>query len=103
DGEQTRDFIHVKDIIAALVHSADHPELHGTFNAGYGTSMTINDLAAQIIRLSDSPSRIVHLPERLGDVRHSRASIGKLLATGFRHVSSLEQGIAETLGFFRNR
>jgi UDP-glucose 4-epimerase len=102
DGEQTRDFIHVKDIVAALVHAAERPDLHGTFNAGYGASMTINDLAARIIRLSGSTSRIVHLPERPGDVKHSRASIDKLLATGFSHVSSLEKGLAETLASFRD-
>lgn len=103
DGEQTRDFIYVKDIIAALVHAATRPDLHGTFNVGYGTSMTVNDLAALIIRLSGSSSEIRHLPERAGDVKHSRASIDKLLDTGFHHVSSLEQGIAETLDFFRPR
>ena len=46
DGEQTRDFIHVKDIVAALVHAATRPDLHGTYNVGYGTSMTVKDLAA---------------------------------------------------------
>lgn len=103
DGEQTRDFVHVKDIVAALVHVATRPDLHGTYNVGYGTSMTVNELAALIIRLSGSSSEIRHLPERAGDVKHSRASIDRLLATGFHHVSSLEQGIAETLDFFRPR
>lgn len=100
DGGQTRDFIHVRDIVAALVHAATHPDLTGTLNVGYGTSMTVNELAARIIRLAGSSSKIIHLPERPGDVRHSRASIGKLLATGFRHVSSLDQGLTETLAFF---
>lgn len=97
DGEQTRDFIHVKDIVAALVHVANRPDLHGTYNVGYGESMTVNSLATQIIKLSESSSKITYLPERPGDVKHSRASIDKLLATGFRHVSSLQQGLAETL------
>ena len=101
DGEQTRDFIHVKDIVAALVHIATRPALHGTFNVGYGKSMTVNQLASDIIRLSSSSSKVVHLPERSGDVKHSRASIDKLLASGFRHVSSLEEGLVETLDFFR--
>ena len=101
DGEQTRDFIHVKDIVAALVHIATRPALHGTFNVGYGKSMTVNQLASDIIRLSSSSSEVVHLPERSGDVKHSRASIDKLLASGFRHVSSLEEGLVETLDFFR--
>jgi len=103
DGEQTRDFIYVKDIVAALVHAATSPDLHGTCNVGYGDSMTVNDLATQILRLSGSSSKITHLPERPGDVKHSRASIDKLLATGFHHVSSLEQGLMETLASFRIR
>lgn len=101
DGEQTRDFIHVKEIVAALTHVASRPDLHGTYNVGYGNSMTINQLVAQIIHQAASSSKIVHLSERPGDVKHSRASIDKLLATGFRHVSSLEQGLEETLAFFR--
>ena len=102
DGEQTRDFVHVKDIAAALAHVALTPELHGTFNVGYGLSMTVNELASRIIRMADSSSPIVHLADRPGDVKHSSASIDKLLATGFRHVSSLDQGILETLAFFRS-
>jgi UDP-glucose 4-epimerase len=101
DGEQTRDFIHVKDIVAALAHAAEDPKVHGTFNAGYGTSMTINELAARIVRLAGSTSKIIHLPERIGDVKHSVASIDKLVATGFRHVSSLERGLEETMAYFR--
>jgi UDP-glucose 4-epimerase len=100
DGEQTRDFVHVTDIAAALAHVAGRPDLHGTYNVGYGDSMTVNDLATRILRLSGSSSKILHLPERSGDVKHSRASIDKLLATGFRHVSSLDQGLVETLVFF---
>jgi UDP-glucose 4-epimerase len=100
DGEQTRDFVHVKDIAAALAHAALSPGVHGTFNVGYGDSMSVKQLAELIIRLSGSRSEIVHLPERIGDVKHSCASIDKLLKTGFQHVSSLEKGIKETLEFF---
>ena len=100
DGGQTRDFIHVRDVIAALVHVAVTADLTGTINVGYGASMTVSQLATEIIRLSNSSSRIAHQPARAGDVRHSCAAIGKLLATGFRHISSLEQGLAETLASF---
>lgn len=97
DGSQTRDFVHVKDVVAALDHVAGRTDLHGTFNVGYGASMTVNALAEMIIRLCGSASRIVHLPERSGDVKHSQASVEKLLGTGFQPVSSLERGIAETI------
>lgn len=101
DGKQTRDFVHVKDVVAALAHVAFRPDLHGTYNVGYGHSITLNAFTTHLLRLVDSNSKIVHLPARPGDVTHSRAAIDKLLASGFRHVSSLEQGLRETLAFFR--
>lgn len=97
DGRQTRDFIHVKDIVAALSHIASTPGLGGTYNVGYGESITVRDLAQRIIRLAKSSSRITHHPERPGDVRHSRASAAKLAATGFTPISSLDQGLSEAL------
>lgn len=103
DGNQTRDFVHVKDVVAALDHVAGRPDLHGTFNVGYGRSLSINELANLILRLAGSSSRIVHLPERAGDVKHSRAAVEKLLATGFQVVSSLEQGLKETLSNARGK
>ncbi len=103
DGGQTRDFIYVKDIVGALAFAAETPGVAGTFNAGYGRQMTINDLAGEIIRAAGSASRIEHGPVRAGDVRHSRASADKLLAAGWTPQSTLEQGLARTLEWFRAR
>jgi len=97
DGGQTRDFIHVSDIAAALEHCATRPDIHGTYNAGRGDSITILELAATIQRLTSSASVIRHLPERAGDIRHSRASIDKLLATGFQARTTLESGLLDTI------
>ena len=101
DGTQTRDFVYVKDIIAAMVHVTLTPGLTGVFNAGYGEMMTVNELAQKVIALAGSTSVVQHLPERPGDVKHSRAAIDKLLATGFRHASSMEEGLKATLEYFR--
>lgn len=103
DGEQTRDFIFVKDIVAALVFAATTPDLPGVFNVGYGGSITVNQLAEEIVKAAGSSSEIQHLPERSGDVKHSCASIDKLLGVGFKHVSTFEEGIRQTLEFFRGR
>ncbi len=103
DGEQTRDFIFVKDIVAALVFAATTPELPGVFNVGYGGSITVNQLAEEIVKSAGSSSEIQHLPERSGDVKHSRASVDKLLGVGFKHVSAFEDGIRQTLEFFRGK
>jgi UDP-glucose 4-epimerase len=101
DGEQTRDFIYVKDIVGALAFAAETPGVTGVFNAGYGGQMTINDLANKILAASGSAAKVVHGPERPGDVKHSRSSAAKLLAAGWKPEHSLDEALATTLEFFR--
>lgn len=102
DGGQTRDFVYVKDIVAANVFAATTPGLIGSFNAGYGGQITILELAQRIIALAGSRSVIQHVAERAGDVRHSRASTEKLRAAGFHPTGSLDAGLAATLASFRS-
>ncbi len=101
DGEQTRDFIYVKDIVGALSFAAETPGVTGVFNAGYGGQMTINDLATKIIASAGSSSKVLHGPERAGDVKHSRSSADRLLAAGWQPKHSLDEALATTLEFFR--
>ncbi|MBP7143031.1 MAG: NAD-dependent epimerase/dehydratase family protein [Opitutaceae bacterium] len=103
DGGQTRDFVYVKDIAAANIFAVTTPGLTGVFNAGYGGQITVLELARRIIAHAGSHSEIIHAPERAGDVRHSRASVDALRAAGFRPVSSFDDGLAETLAYFRGR
>lgn len=102
DGEQTRDFIYVKDIVGALTFAAETPGVTGVFNAGYGGQITINQLASQIIENAGTSSKVLHAPERPGDVKHSRASAEKLLAAGWKPKHTLEEGLAATFEFFKN-
>jgi UDP-glucose 4-epimerase len=88
DGEQTRDFVYVKDVVAALAHVGNSSKIHGTYNVGYGLRHSINSLADVIIRLSDSDSQLIYREERSGDVKHSQASVEKLMATGFDSFAS---------------
>lgn len=103
DGGQTRDFIYVKDIVGALVFAAETPGVTGVFNAGYGGQISINQLASSLIAAAGSSSQILHGPERAGDVKHSRASADKLRAAGWAPKHSLEEGLAATLAFFRDK
>ena len=100
DGGQTRDFVFVKDIAAANVFAATTPDLTGTYNAGYGSQITVLELAQRIIRLAESRSEIRYAAARAGDVRHSRAGVDALYAAGFRPVSSFNAGLAETMDNF---
>lgn len=102
DGEQTRDFIYVKDIVGALTYVAEHPEVTGVNNVGYGGQITLNKLAEIIIAAAGSSSKVVHLPERPGDVKHSRACADKLLAAGWKPQHTLEEGLKTTLEYFKS-
>lgn len=102
DGEQTRDFIYVKDIVAANRHLAMNAAAGGVYNVAYGRRMTIRDLAERIIRLTGSTSRILFGPERAGDVKHSMASVDKLKSTGFIPGADFEEGLQATLEYFRD-
>ena len=96
DGEQTRDFVFVKDVVAANAFFAMN-DVTGVHNIAYGGKITINDLANEIIRLTDSKSKIIHLPERAGDVKHSMAAVDKLKATGFVPNHTFAEALAYTI------
>ena len=96
DGEQTRDFVFVKDIVSANAFMAENP-FTGVYNVAYGGKMTINTLARMIIDILGSKSKIVYLPERPGDVKHSTACVDKLLSTGFKPSWDFRRGLEVTV------
>ncbi|MGA0133821.1 MAG: NAD-dependent epimerase/dehydratase family protein [Opitutales bacterium] len=102
DGGQTRDFVYVKDVVGALLHVAARTDVTGSFNVGYGASITIDELARLVLRLTGSRSRIEHHPARPGDVRHSLASADRLRATGWSPSHTLAEGLERTADWFRS-
>lgn len=100
DGEQTRDFIYVKDIAQANLLAAEKGG--DVFNVAWGTRITVNDLAKTIIRLTGSSSRILYLPARPGDIVHSSADNRKIVQQlGFKATATLESGLKATVDYFR--
>jgi len=100
DGEQTRDFIYVKDAVAMTVHLAATPNAKGLYNIGSGTARTWLDLAAAVFAALQKPPRIefIAMPEALRPKYQyaTRASIDRLLASSYeRPITSLEDGIAD--------
>lgn len=77
DGEQTRDFIHVKDIAMANVISAENASVSGPINLGTGHAISINQLASIVREIVGNNIEISHAPTRPGDVRHCTASTTK--------------------------
>jgi len=101
DGRQTRDFIYVKDVVAANAFFALKSQATGVFNVACGRQLTITDLALTIRNLTKSSSTIEHDAERLGDVKHSVASVDKIQTAGFTPVCDLAGGLHATIEFFR--
>lgn len=102
DGRQTRDFIYVKSVVAAMVFLGLHPEATGTFNVGSGTATSIRELASRIIDITGSRSEIHPGPDRPGDIRHSIAAIERLLAAGFTPSTNFDHELRMTAAWFRS-
>lgn len=77
DGEQTRDFVHVDDVVAANCLAAVNGTPGETYNIGTGESISIKTLAQLIVDTFESDSRITHVAARDGDIERSRPSIQK--------------------------
>jgi len=99
DGSQTRDFIYVKEIAAANAFMAER-EFQGVYNVGYGKAAEVGAIAREIVRITGSSSKIVNLPERAGDIKHSGSSVEKLLATGYRHSTEFKSALDVTIRSF---
>ena len=101
DGRQTRDFIYVRDVVAANAFFALKSQATGVFNVACGRQITITDLALTIRNLAKSCSTIEYSTERPGDVKHSVAGVDKTQTAGFRPVYDLAGGLRATIEFFR--
>jgi UDP-glucose 4-epimerase len=78
-------------------------DFNGVYNIAYGGRITINKLVDTIKDITGSESKVLHLAERAGDVKHSMAAVDKLNATGFKPENDFASGLAETIKFFQNK
>ena len=101
DGTQTRDFVNVNDIARANILAATTDYGTDVYNMGSGDSITINELAEMMMRISGRESEIVYAPERPADVKHCKANANKILKTmGFSVETELEQGLEDYMRWF---
>lgn len=102
DGEQTRDFIFVKDVVKANILAATNEKVSGVFNVALGKATSINQIATKIISVLNSKSKIEYQPERIGDIKHSLASIEETkIELAFSPDFDLEDGLSETINYFK--
>jgi UDP-glucose 4-epimerase len=104
DGNQTRDFVFVKDVVRALLLAAQTDQKTGAvYNIGSGSRLTINRLWELIAALSGEQSEPVYKPARAGDILHSVGKIDKARSMlDFKNDFSMEQGLELTLEWYRS-
>ncbi|MBW4033957.1 MAG: ADP-glyceromanno-heptose 6-epimerase [Proteobacteria bacterium] len=108
DGEQSRDFIWIDDVIAGLIFLLDHPVVNGLFNLGTGIARSYVDLARAVCAAHGTEPRItfIPMPDRLIGQYQSftRASMKRFRAAGFNPIfTSLEDGITRYVSDFLNQ
>jgi nucleoside-diphosphate-sugar epimerase len=103
DGEQSRDFTYIRNVVAANLLAAAAPQTGGqTVNIACGDRISLNDLFARLRALVGSELSPVHGPARAGDVKHSQADIAAAARLiGFRPAVGLEEGLRETVAWYR--
>jgi UDP-glucose 4-epimerase len=98
DGEQTRDFIHVQDIVDLVELMISKKAAIGeSFNAATGKATTINELAEIIIELFGKDVKAAHKEPLAGDIKHSVADISKAEKLGFAPKVDLRKGLEQFL------
>jgi UDP-glucose 4-epimerase len=104
DGEQSRDFVHVRDVVRANLAAMDRQLEPGTvINVGTEQRVTINELYRLIAGLAGFRGEPRHEPPRAGDVPHSQSSIARARALlGFEPQVRLQDGLAETVAWYRS-
>ena len=104
DGEQTRDFIYVKDTVRGLILAYEKEESRGKIiNLGSGKDMTMNSLLKGICDYMGYGGEWEHREERTSDVRNLCANIDKARTVlGFEPQMEFEDGIIETLEWYKN-
>lgn len=95
DGEQTRDFTYISDLIEANIAAMHYPK-HGTvFNVGGVETASVNSVIQSIEDLSGKRLNIVYLPEQPGDPRATKADVSSARAElNYEPKVSLEEGLA---------
>ena len=105
DGEQSRDFTYVENVVAANLLAADAPDVSGAIvNVATGESYTVNALADAVGRTLGREVHKVFQPERVADVRASWADIGEARRLlGYEPAVGFDEGLRRTVASLTER
>lgn len=98
DGEQSRDFIFIEDVLQALLLVATSKNsLEKVFNVGYGLTTSLNQLVTSMNKILNIELPVTYEEARSGDIKYSLADINRLWSLGFKPNYTVEEGLKEYL------
>lgn len=105
DGEQSRDFTYVENVVNANMAAITVPGIGGrVYNIACGAGISLNEIASRLREEIGADVEPVHGPDRVGDVRHSLADISAARADlGYEPTVTLEEGIGRTVKYYREQ
>ena len=104
DGEQTRDFTYVANVVDGVLRACEAPGANGEIiNVATGGRISLNQLFEEMRRLVGGDVRPVYADARAGDVRDSEADISKACELlGYEPIVAFEQGLQQTIEWYRS-
>ena len=104
DGEQTRDFTYVTNVVDGVLRAAETPGVSGeVFNVATNNRTSLNQLLATLKKIFGSNVEPIYRESRAGDVRDSQADISKAQQMlGYQPTVGLEEGLRKTVDWFKN-
>ncbi len=101
DGNQTRDYVYVKDVVKANILSLENMDKIGIYNVGTSIELSVNDLFKEINKNFDNKYKEVHGPAKLGEQKTSCLSYEKIKKDmNFIPETDFGEGIKETYKWF---
>ena len=101
DGEQTRDFVSVKQVVGANILAAESDKT-GSYNIGLSKSTSVNQLFEMIKEIMGKDIEPIHENERAGEIKHSVADISKAKSIGYTPKNNFLEDLTETVEWFKN-
>ncbi len=103
DGEQTRDFVYVENVVQANLRACEAAEASGqVFNVGSGERITLNQTLKLLEKLSGKPTRPRYDPPRAGDIRDSQADVTRARKVlGYEPRVGFEEGLRRTWEWYK--
>lgn len=99
DGEQSRDFTYVKNVVQANILACES-EMQGVYNVACGRRTTLNELVGMMGELLDRDVNPEYTDPRAGDVKHSLADIDKIRAHGYQPSEDFKKDLEKVVEFF---